>query len=75
MQQQPGNNQDSLMQQQRQLMQVKDDDNLGVRNEVVVALYASSLTHAAVLEKIPSFLAEIKLATQVRDLQRNESNI
>ncbi|KAJ6320005.1 hypothetical protein OIU78_015407 [Salix suchowensis] len=30
-----GNNQDSLMQQQRQLMQVKDDDNLGVRYDLI----------------------------------------
>jgi hypothetical protein len=35
------------------------------QNDLLLALYASNLTYAPVLEKIPSFLAEIKLALQV----------
>ncbi|RZC62107.1 hypothetical protein C5167_023850 [Papaver somniferum] len=34
------------------------------QNDLLVALYASNLTSTPVLEKIPSFLAEIKLAVQ-----------
>ncbi|KAI3891316.1 hypothetical protein MKX03_036218 [Papaver bracteatum] len=34
------------------------------QNDLLVALYASNLTAKPVLEKIPSFLAEIKLAVQ-----------
>ncbi|KAL4603885.1 hypothetical protein ACB092_10G155400 [Castanea dentata] len=33
-------------------------------NDLLLALYASNLTYAPVIEKIPSFLAEIKLAIQ-----------
>ncbi|RVX01587.1 GDSL esterase/lipase [Vitis vinifera] len=36
------------------------------RNDLLLALYASNLTYPPVLEKIPSFLAEIKLAIQCR---------
>jgi hypothetical protein len=35
------------------------------QNDLLLALYASNLTYAPVIEKIPSFLAEIKLALQV----------
>lgn len=35
------------------------------QNDLLVSLYASNLTYAPVAEKIPSFLAEIKLAIQV----------
>lgn len=34
-------------------------------NDLLLALYASNLTYLPVREKIPSFLAEIKLAIQV----------
>lgn len=34
-------------------------------NDLLLALYASNLSYAPVIEKIPSFLAEIKLALQV----------
>lgn len=34
-------------------------------NDLLLALYASNLTYAPVIEKVPSFLAEIKLAIQV----------
>lgn len=34
-------------------------------NGLLLALYASNLAYAPVIEKIPSFLAEIKLAIQV----------
>ncbi|KAI9182035.1 hypothetical protein LWI28_021397 [Acer negundo] len=34
------------------------------QNDLLVALYASNLTYAPVAQKIPSFLAEIKLAIQ-----------
>lgn len=34
------------------------------QNDLLLALYASNLTYPPVLEKIPSFLAEIKLAIQ-----------
>ncbi|KAG2697761.1 hypothetical protein I3843_07G119800 [Carya illinoinensis] len=33
-------------------------------NDLLLALYASNLTYAPVIEKVPSFLAEIKLAIQ-----------
>lgn len=34
-------------------------------NDLLLALYASNLTYAPVIEKVPSFIAEIKLAIQV----------
>lgn len=35
------------------------------QNDVLVALYQSNLTYKSVAQKIPSFLAQIKLAIQV----------
>ena len=35
------------------------------QNDLLLALYASNFTYTQVIEKIPSFLAEIKLAIQV----------
>lgn len=35
------------------------------QNDLLLALYASNLTYEPVVDKIPSFLAEIKLAIQV----------
>lgn len=35
------------------------------QNDLLLALYASNLTYGAIVDKIPSFLAEIKLAIQV----------
>lgn len=36
------------------------------QNDLLVALYASNLTYKPVVQKIPSFVAEIKLAIQVK---------
>ena len=36
------------------------------QNDILVALYQSNLTYKSVAQKIPSFLAEIKLAIQVQ---------
>lgn len=38
------------------------------QNDLLVALYTSNLTYKPVAQKIPSFLAEIKLAIQVNQL-------